>query len=262
MLTPKQKQVLEWIEHYLEQQGTMPSRREIADGLGLSSPATIQQHIEALEKKGFLKRNQPNESRALQWTSKSKKLFGLTSPKSNLPQSISHESRRGSDSSFELPLLGSIAAGLPIEVYQQSKTISVPLALFLSESEIAKRAQNLYVLQVRGDSMIEDGILQDDLVILEKLTEASLASGTVKNGQTVAALLNGEATLKRFYKKNLKQEGLKSTDPFFDDSSKARSSSTVIAELHPANPNYPVIPVKSGDRFEIQGIMLGLFRRY
>jgi len=261
MLTPKQKQVLEWIESYLEKQGTMPSRREIADGLGLSSPATIQQHIEALEKKGFLKRNQPNESRALQWTSKSKKLFSASATnKSTLLHSIANESGGGVSSSlFELPLLGSIAAGNPIEVYQQSKTIEVPLALFMSESEIAKRAPNLYVLKVRGDSMIEDGILQDDLVILEKLTQASLAAGSVKNGQTVAALLNGEATLKRFYKKNLKQIA-KSTarDELFED----ESSAPVIAELHPANPNYPIIPIKSDDRFEVQGVMVGLFRRY
>jgi len=268
MLTPKQKQVLEWIEHYLEKQGTMPSRREIADGLGLSSPATIQQHIEALEKKGFLKRNNPNESRALQWTSKTKKLFNAASTKSNLPNSIANETRGGVSSSlFELPLLGSIAAGNPIEVYQQSKTIEVPLTLFMPESEIAKRASNLYVLKVRGDSMIEDGILQDDLVILEKLTEASLSAGSVKNGQTVAALLNGEATLKRFYKKNLKQIAKKSSrEELYDDSSEERTDSqgtaSVIAELHPANPNYPVISIKSDDRFEIQGVMVGLFRRY
>ena len=74
-LTPKQKQILEWIEAYLQKNQTMPSRREIALGLGLSSPATIQQHIEALEKKGFLKRGETRESRALQWTARSKKLF-------------------------------------------------------------------------------------------------------------------------------------------------------------------------------------------
>jgi repressor LexA len=262
MLTPKQKQVLEWIESYLEKQGTMPSRREIADGLGLSSPATIQQHIEALEKKGFLKRNQPNESRALQWTSKSKKLFNASAAsKTNLPHSIANESGGGVSSSlFELPLLGSIAAGNPIEVYQQSKTIEVPLTLFMSESEISKRAPNLYVLKVRGDSMIEDGILQDDLVILEKLTQSSLSAGSVKNGQTVAALLNGEATLKRFYKKNLNQIAKQSARQERNESDDLNAP--VIAELHPANPNYPVIPIKSDDRFEIQGVMVGLFRRY
>ena len=262
MLTPKQKQVLEWIESYLEKQGTMPSRREIADGLGLSSPATIQQHIEALEKKGFLKRNQPNESRALQWTSKSKKLFNASAAaKTTLPHSIANESGGGVSSSlFELPLLGSIAAGNPIEVYQQSKTIEVPLTLFMPESEITKRAPNLYVLKVRGDSMIEDGILQDDLVILEKLTQSSLSAGTLKNGQTVAALLNGEATLKRFYKKNLNQIAKQSARDERIQSDEF--DAPVIAELHPANPNYPVIPIKSDDRFEIQGVMVGLFRRY
>ena len=74
-LTPKQKQLLEWIEKHLAEHQTMPSRREIALGLGLSSPATIQQHIEALEKKGYLKRGETRESRALQWTARSKKHF-------------------------------------------------------------------------------------------------------------------------------------------------------------------------------------------
>src|SRR5450759_3551093 len=121
MMTPKQKQDLEWIEQHLEKQGTMPSRREIAEGLGLSSPATIQQHIEALEKKGFLKRNQPNESRALQWTAKSKK-FLAKSLTSSFGASSANDSRGGVlQSLFELPLLGSIAAGHPIEVYEQSK---------------------------------------------------------------------------------------------------------------------------------------------
>ena len=171
---------------------------------------------------------------------------------------------------FELPLLGSIAAGYPIEVFEQSQTISVPLTLFLPESEIAKRSSNLYVLKVRGDSMIDEGILQDDLVILEKLTEASLNSGAVKNGQTIAALLNGEATLKKYYKKNLKQIAKSSAraqlhggaygDDFDSDVQDPRKQ--LVAELHPANPNYPVIPITSEDRFEIQGVLVGLFRKY
>ncbi len=267
MITPKQKQVLEWIEQHLEKQGTMPSRREIAEGLGLSSPATIQQHIEALEKKGFLKRNQPNESRALQWTAKSKKfLNSYTGSKTNLTTSVANDSRGGAlPSLFELPLLGSIAAGHPIEVFEQSKTIAVPLTLFLPQSEINKRSSNLFVLRVRGDSMIEDGILQDDLVILEKLTAASLKSGAVRNGQTVAALLNGEATLKKYYKKNLKQIAKSSAraalhaDEFMDDEA---GEKTLVAELHPANPKYPVIPITNEDRFEIQGVLVGLFRTY
>lgn len=230
----------------------MPSRREIADGLGLSSPATIQQHIEALEKKGFLKRNQPNESRALQWTAKSKKFLSQTS------KSVPSPGEDSSSSLFELPLLGSIAAGYPIEVFEQEKTIAVPLTLFLPESEIHKKSSNLYVLKVRGDSMIEDGILQDDLVILEKLTEASLQAGAVRNGQTVAALLNGEATLKRYYKKDLKSIAKGSSREQLYEEGQA----PLVAELHPANPAYPVIPVKADDRFEIQGVLVGLFRSY
>ena len=113
--------------------------------------------------------------------------------------------------------------------------------------------------------MIDEGILQDDFVILEKLTDASLGSGMVKNGQTIAALLNGEATLKKYYKKNLKQIAKSSAraelrgDEFDDDQDPRKQ---LVAELHPANPNYPVIPITSADRFEIQGVLVGLFRKY
>ncbi len=207
----------------------MPSRREIALGLGLSSPATIQQHIEALEKKGFLKRGETRESRALQWTARSKKLFN------QIQANSIGKSKDGADSdSNELdsvPLLGTIAAGYPIEVYPETRHVSLPLELFVSAKQAALSRKDIYMLTVRGDSMIEEGIFQDDWVILRKNT-------TAKSGDTVAALLNGEATLKKFYKT---KSGM---------------------ELHPANPKYPVMPIGPNDRFEIQGILIGVIRRF
>ncbi len=207
----------------------MPSRREIALGLGLSSPATIQQHIEALEKKGFLKRGETRESRALQWTARSKKLFN------QIQANSIGKSKDGADSdSSELdsvPLLGTIAAGYPIEVYPEPRHVSLPLELFVSAKQAALSRKDIYMLTVRGDSMIEEGIFQDDWVILRKNT-------TAKSGDTVAALLNGEATLKKFYKT---KSGM---------------------ELHPANPKYPVMPIGPNDRFEIQGILIGVIRRF
>ena len=230
LLTPKQREVLEWIEQFLQHHQTMPSRREIALGLGLSSPATIQQHIEALEEKGFLKRGESRESRALQYTAKSKKI--LNSRTSNnlaiLPSSL-HPAAM--DLTTEIPLLGTIAAGYPIEVYSEVRSIKVPLELFMS-SRVADAAQkDVYMLSVRGDSMMDEGILPNDLVLLRKGMQA-------KNGDTVAALWNGEATLKKFFKT---KQGV---------------------ELHPANPKYPVMKILEEDRFEIQGILVGVIRKY
>lgn len=247
MLTPKQIQILEWIERYLGQFHTMPSRREIAEGLGLSSPATIQQHIEALEKKGFLKRGEARESRALQWTGRSKKFLAAMHSSS---QSQTESDAEGvvvglhrrhpqpppqlANHRWNIPMLGTIAAGYPIEVFPEEKTVSLPLDLFarvkegISEQQLAEQ---FYALTVRGDSMIDEGIFPNDWVVLRRGTQA-------KNGDTVAALLNGEATLKKFVK------------------------SKGMLELHPANPNYPIIPIEKNDRFEIQGILMGLIRRY
>jgi repressor LexA len=223
-LTPKQKQILEWIEEYLRTHQTMPSRREIALGLGLSSPATIQQHIEALEKKGYLKRGESRGSRALQWTARSKKLFSAI-------QATPTRAIDETEVVDSIPLLGSIAAGYPIEVFPDVREVKIPLNLFSSPGGSSIRKEDTYVLTVRGDSMIEDGIHSGDWVILRRASRA-------RPGETVAALHNGEATLKRY-------------QPSKDS-----------IELHPANPAYPVIRVSAEDRFEIQGILIGVIRRY
>ncbi len=239
-LTPKQKQILEWIEQYLGEHQTMPSRREIASGLGLSSPATIQQHIEALEKKGFLKRGETRESRALQWTSRSKKLFTAIQNHTNnhsvprqpeLPTIGMSARQSETRSSQAIPLLGSIAAGYPIEVYTDTKMVNVPLELFVSGKQATAEAKDFYVLTVKGESMIDEGIFPNDWVILKK-------TNTAKPGTTVAALVNGEATLKKFYK------------------------TKTGVELHPANSKFSVIHVNPEDRFEIQGTLVGVIRKF
>lgn len=225
-------QILEFIERHLSAQSTMPSRREIALGVGLSSPATIQQHIEALEKKGFLKRGETRESRALQWTAKSKKHFSQVQANSIGRSKEGIEFAGGlSLEANSIPLLGSIAAGYPIEVFPETKHIQLPIDLFISPRQAALSKKDIYMLTVRGDSMIDEGIFQDDWVILRK-------SAAAKSGDTVAALWNGEATLKKFFKT---KSGL---------------------ELHPANPKYPVMQIQSEDRFEIQGILIGVIRRF
>ena len=239
-LTPKQRIMLEWIEQYLQEYHTMPSRREIALGLGLSSPATVQQHIEALEKKGFLNRGDASsgrsENRAIQWTARSKKVLNQIQVANRLDSQGAQNvtaisSAPPSIAAYEIPLLGTIAAGYPIEVYNDVRHVALPLELFVSPKQAALSRDDVYMLTVRGDSMVDEGIFPDDWVILRKSAQA-------KSGDTVAALWNGEATLKKFYK------------------------TKVGMELHPANPKYPVMKIGSDDRFEIQGILIGVIRRF
>jgi repressor LexA len=163
-LTKRQRQILDYITDFLNKNGFAPSLREIGDKLGLSSPATIHAHIENLKSKGFLKTSY-NEARSIE----------LIPIKINWAQAI------------ELPLAGLITAGEPIEAIEEKETIAVP-ADFVHDNA------NSYVLKVKGESMIEDGILNGDYVIVER-------NPSPRNGDVVVALLNNAyATLKKFYR--------------------------------------------------------------
>lgn len=160
-LTKKQKQMLDYITEFIQLNGYAPSYREIAEYFDLSSTATVHDHVRALEDKGLITSTH-NAARSLELVSYR---FGKA---------------------IELPLVGLIAAGEPIEAIEQNETISVPQNM--------ARDENSYVLKVRGDSMIEDGILDGDYVIVER-------SFYPQNGDVVVALLdNTYATLKRYYR--------------------------------------------------------------
>ena len=163
-ITKKQSEVLNYIVSFAEDNGYSPSYQEIADGLGLQSVATIHQHIKALASKGYLK-SDFNKRRSLEAVTNNDILT----------------------TAFRLPLVGVIAAGQPIEAIENPDTFSVP-------SSLVEDPANTYVLKVKGDSMIEDGILDGDLVIVER-------NHSPKNGDVVVALLdNSYATLKKFYR--------------------------------------------------------------
>lgn len=163
-LTKKQRAVLDFLKGFAQAHGYTPSYREMAKHLNLSSPATIFQHVQALKTKGALKDEEQN-TRSLEIVESD--LF----------------------TSINLPLVGIITAGEPIEAVEQRDSIAVP-------SDLVVDNQNSYVLKVRGDSMIEDGILDGDFVIVER-------NPSPKNGDVVVALLdNAYATLKRFYKEH------------------------------------------------------------
>lgn len=197
----RQQQILDFIRQFIQSNGSAPTLRKIADAIGVSSLATVHEHLQALEEKGLIKR-------------KSGKVRAI-----ELSKSDTNLSRDG----FEAPILGFIAAGAPIEPYTDpNATMSIPQAMVSGK-------KRTYVLQVRGESMIEDGIMDGDHVIIEQTESAT-------NGQIVVALLdNGMATLKRFFKEATR------------------------IRLEPANAKMQPIFVKN---VRIQGKVVGLVRKY
>jgi len=202
-LTKRQKQVLDFIARFVDDNGYCPSFEEIAHGLNLASLATVHKHISVLQGKNYLKRGF-NQSRSLELTPK-----------------YLQESRR-TRSSTEVPLLGRIAAGAPVEAVEQKETLN--FADFAG-------AGNTYALEVRGNSMIDDHICDGDLILIER-------DANTHDGDIVVALVGGsEATLKRIY-----HEG-----------------DTI--RLQPANAALQPIRVPACD-VQVQGRLLAVLRKY
>jgi len=205
-LTKRQKQVLDLIADFVDHNGYCPSYEEIANGLNLASLATVHKHIAALEAKNYLKRGF-NQSRSLE-----------------LSQRYLQEHRRAKPAAaLEIPLLGRIAAGTPVETVEQHDTLNF--------SDFAGNA-NTFALEVRGNSMIDDHICDGDLILLEKVSQAH-------DGDIVVALVTGaETTLKRFYR-----------EP------------AGMVRLQPANSELEPILVPADD-VQIQGRLLAVLRKY
>ncbi len=204
-LTKRQKEILDYVTSYLEVHGYAPSYREIGEAFHLGSVATVAEHVETLVKKGFL-RKYDNTARSIQLVQPADEDFAA-------------------DNAVGLPILGLIAAGKPIET-MSGHTESLEVPAFM----VGRR--HSYVLQVKGDSMIEDGIHDGDFVVIQEKEVPS-------QGEMVVALVKGsEATLKRYYK----EKG--------------------HIRLQPANSAMEPIIVKPGTPIEIQGVVIGLIRKY
>ena len=200
-LTKRQREILNYLTIYSEQNGYAPSFEEIAEHFNYSSLATVHEHLSNLERKGFIKRSY-NESRAIEIL-----------PSDIMPKAI------------ELPLLGAVAAGVPIEAIMHQESIAVP-------DSFVQRGGNHYVLRVRGNSMIEEQIRDGDFVVVNERQRAD-------NGEMVIAMLHGtSATVKKFYRE---KDGR--------------------IRLQPANDTMEPLYVHEND-ITIQGIVVGVMRRY
>lgn len=195
-LTKKQKEVLDFITEYVRENGYSPTQKEIQENFGFKSLGSVQDYIKYLTTGGYLQ----NDSHSVR---------GL------MPATVQQNTE-------EIPLLGKVAAGIPIEAVENTDMISVP-------THMLGRGRH-YALRVQGESMIEEGILSGDVAIIKHQTQA-------ENGQIVVAVVDNETTLKRYFKK-AKQ-----------------------IELHPANKTMKPIIVKDKE-CEIRGLLVGLIRTY
>lgn len=198
-LTKRQKQMVDFLDHYIADNGYAPTLQEIGQYFGLASLATVHKHLKNLELKGYIRRRW-NHSRALELVTRHK-----------------------SGAARELPLLGQVAAGTPIEAIESNDTIAVP--------EDFVRRENTFCLRVRGESMIDEGIRDGDFIIVEGRDSAS-------NGETVVATINGEATVKKYYR---------------EDGGRIR--------LEPANTTMRPI-FASEQELQVRGVVVGLMRQY
>ena len=196
-LTKRQKVVFEFIKGYIQTHGVSPSYEEIRRNFGFGSYNSVQKHLKSLVTKGFLKTPWDNQKRALT----------LVEP---------------GPATAILPLLGRVAAGRPIEAIAYPETVEVP--------EMLLRGEDNFALRVVGDSMVDEGIRDGDIVIVKRQRDA-------ENGQTVVALIGDDATIKQYYRRGTR------------------------VELRPANARVSSIIVDEGD-LQVQGIVVGLIRKF
>mgnify|MGYP005812973163 CR=1 FL=1 len=205
-ITKRQREIYDFIAHFVAEHGYSPSFEEIGEGTNLSSLATVHKHITNLEKKGLLKRDY-NRSRSID----------VLPPRGALKKSMAVAA------GAELPLMGRIAAGRPVEALQNPETISF--------ADFTRSSKDVFVLQVRGDSMQDEAILDGDYILVEK-------TSVVRNGEIVVALVDGmESTLKRIYK-----EGDK-------------------VRLQPSNATMQPVMVPAA-AVQVQGRVIGVLRKY
>ncbi|MDH5589846.1 MAG: transcriptional repressor LexA [Gemmatimonadota bacterium] len=200
-LTKRQKQILDYIDGFIKDMGYAPSFEEIADAFGYTSLATVHEHLSNLERKGYIRKSY-NESRSIE----------LSNPGEGPP-------------AVELPLLGAVAAGLPIEAIEDTETLAVP-------QDMVRRNRDNYVLRVEGNSMIEEQIRNGDYIVVQ-------AQATAQDGEMVVALVGGDsATVKKLYR---------------EPGNRIR--------LQPANATMDPILVDASD-VRIQGVVVGVIRKY
>jgi repressor LexA len=219
-LSAKEKKVLEYLEKYFRKKGIAPSFQEIKDHFEFASFNSVQRYLQQLQKKNYINLPGQNQKRALTLLNSSKThLQGTVAEVSNMPTPAVVNS-------YSLPLLGHVAAGQPLEALEHNEFVDVPPSL-------VRDPQHSFALKVQGQSMIEDGIFDGDIILVKNQEQA-------ENGDIVVAIVDNEATVKRFY---------------FD------KKHGPLVELRPSNANMKSMWFPAHE-VEIRGVVVGLIRKF
>ncbi|MEK7691172.1 MAG: transcriptional repressor LexA [Bdellovibrionota bacterium] len=275
-ITPKQKKLVEFIQRFQEKKGFAPSQREIADHFGYQSLGTVQNYLVRLEKHGLLAKKDWNSKRGLRLTPPP---FKTTTTATAAASNAIANARRSVAASLSetallstvaksdaqnrvvrLPVLGKVAAGRPIEAIEPhpndpASGIDVPVSLLRKSGEH-------FILKVSGNSMIDEGILDGDFVVLRRQKDAA-------NGETVVALVGNEATIKKFYRHRARPTAAAAAEA--SSFAKTRTTATAggvvapVIELRPANAAFAPLFIESltdaAPDFRIEGVLVGLIRK-
>jgi repressor LexA len=212
-LTDRQQDILRFIEEFRDNTGYPPTLREIGKKFGISSTFGVKRHLDALVKKGFLTQ-ESNTSRGL----------SIVKDKSEEPE-VLIKANAIADAVYQIPIIGRVAAGVPITAIENME------GSVMIDSTFMKKSADCFALKVKGDSMINAGILEGDLVIVKPQTE-------ILNSEIVVAIIRGEATVKRFEKRKN------------------------MIRLIPENSNYSPIEITETDEFSVAGKVIGVVRTF
>jgi repressor LexA len=260
-LSLKEKNVLEFLEQYLSQKGVSPTYQEICQHFGFASYNSVQRYLKQLEAKGYIRLPWANQKRAITLLHPASSLQsavlgvrsseddGTPSPRESLTPALMPAE------SLSLPLLGRVAAGAPIEAVEHDEFIEVPASL-------VRHADRTYALRVQGQSMIDDGILDGDVILVQRQNTAS-------NGEIVVAMIGEEATVKRFYShrgaKNVPPEAIESLFERLgageDDGEGQDRAIDKLIELRPANSSMSPMWFDPSE-VQVRGVVVGLIRRF
>lgn len=257
-LSAKEFKVLTYIEQFIQEKAIAPTYQEIKDYFGFASFNSVQRYLKQLQDKNYIYIPGGNQKRALQVLHSSRSFSNtladrMVDPATAFPTQNPFPAQPKREApwqappvteSLSLPLLGRVAAGSPIESFLNDEHIDVP-------SSLVRNPSKSYALVVQGQSMVEDGILDGDVIVVQK-------QGYAHNGDTVVAMVENQATVKRFYLHDVHSNPQSDAHPLREP---GRSSPEQQVELRPANSSmkslwYPPYSV------DIQGLVVGLIRRF
>jgi repressor LexA len=236
-LSLREKNVLEFLEVYIRTQGVSPTYQEICSHFGFASFNSVQRYLKQLESKGYIRLPWSNQKRAITIVRSASALqhaVGLLHSSDDL-DAEQEASPSPTSTNISLPMLGRVAAGAPIEALEHNEFIDVPPSLI-------RYSDRTYALKVQGQSMIEDGIFDGDVILVQR-------QNTAQNGEIVVAVVEEEATVKRFY---LRPKG---------NASQIVNSTGPMVELKPANSSMTSMWYAPHE-VKIRGIVVGLMRRF